>query len=66
MCHSRFLPLETKPVNKEMLRILVLVWFCTLFIEQEVRRLWDHLISAFQCLKEPTGKIERDSLQGLE
>lgn len=47
-----------------MLGILVLVWFCTLFIEQEVRRLWDHLISAFQCLKEPTGKIERDSLQG--
>lgn len=64
MYHARFLPLETSPVNKETLGILVLVQFCTLFQEQKVKRLWGHLIAAFQCLNEPTGKTERYYLQG--
>ena len=30
----------------------------------EKRRLWGELTAAFQCLKGPTRKLERDFLQG--
>jgi len=30
----------------------------------EKRNLWGDLIAAFQCLKGPTRKLERDFLQG--